>query len=371
MNKKILSLFVAILISLSGGYAQNTITVNAVGNDISENLDLEAVATLFGESKNLENFETRLNDPRNQISNLDLNQDGYVDYIRLVESTENGVYIITLQDVLGNDQFQDVATIDVGKNSEGYTQIEIVGNPYFYGPNYIIQPIYENTPVIFSIFWNPYYRLWISPYYWNFYPHFFHPWRPSALSRYRMHINAFRRAPQYYRYINASSNHNNMVFHNKAFRNDYERMHPDRSFNHRNQGYKNARELYQKRNDFNHNVKPNDNRKSPNRNVGTKPVRVNKAPAKYRNTPKKTETKRPTYNNNKNVNSVRVNKAPANFKSREIKPAMVRSSENRNVRVQRKNTPVKKEKQIIKRAPKGKKETIKDNKKDENKDKKK
>jgi hypothetical protein len=36
--------------------------VNAVNNDISDNLDLRAVADIFGESRNLADFERRLND---------------------------------------------------------------------------------------------------------------------------------------------------------------------------------------------------------------------------------------------------------------------------------------------------------------------
>ena len=42
--------------------AQDVTTVTA-DTDISENLDLEAVASLFGEAENLEDFERLLNDP--------------------------------------------------------------------------------------------------------------------------------------------------------------------------------------------------------------------------------------------------------------------------------------------------------------------
>lgn len=61
----------------------NTATVVAQNYDISDNLDLQAVASIFGESNDLEDFERRLNDPSLQISNLDLNRDNYVDYLRV------------------------------------------------------------------------------------------------------------------------------------------------------------------------------------------------------------------------------------------------------------------------------------------------
>ena len=55
--------------------AQDRTTVNATNSEISDNLDLRAVASIFGDSRNLQDFERRLNDPKIQISNLDLNND--------------------------------------------------------------------------------------------------------------------------------------------------------------------------------------------------------------------------------------------------------------------------------------------------------
>ena len=117
--------------------AQQKVTVNATNYDISDNLDLKAVAYLFGESKNLEDFEVKLNDPEFQISNLDLNGDGYVDYLRVVEIKVKKVYVITIQAVLGAEIFQDVATIDVEFKNKKTAYVQIVGNEYVYGRNYI------------------------------------------------------------------------------------------------------------------------------------------------------------------------------------------------------------------------------------------
>jgi hypothetical protein len=48
-----------------------------MNDEISDNLDLRAVTDIFGDSRNLQDFE-RLNDPELQISNLDLNYDNDV-----------------------------------------------------------------------------------------------------------------------------------------------------------------------------------------------------------------------------------------------------------------------------------------------------
>lgn len=281
-----MSLLIVMLLSLSGCYTQTLFsagTVSTVSADMGENLNLEAVATLFEDSRNLQDFEARLNDPGNQISNLDLNGDGYVDYIRVVQNYENGIYLITLQDVMGENQYQDLATIDVTRNIQGNIRIEVIGNPYFYGSNYIIEPVFHVRPVIFSIFWNPYYRLWVSPYHWNYYPHYYRPWHRYALYRYRQHIRSYIRGPQYYRYLRSRNFHGQVMYHHYDA---YEKEYPDQGFIHRNRGYQNARDLNQKRSGFDHNVRPsnpNQNRKyEQQRSVKTN--RIHKAPANYRKT---------------------------------------------------------------------------------------
>ena len=56
--------------------ADETVTVTATTSDISENLDLKTVATLFGQAKDLQEFEQMINNPDSAFSNLDLNGDG-------------------------------------------------------------------------------------------------------------------------------------------------------------------------------------------------------------------------------------------------------------------------------------------------------
>jgi len=155
-------------------------TVEATDSDISDNLDLEAVASIFGDAKDLEEFEKKLNDPETQISNLDLNEDGEVDYLRVIETSKDNTHLVTIQAVIEKDKYQDVATIDVEKDSKGETQVQVVGDVYMYGPGYIVEPVYVHPPVICVWFWGPLYSPWYSPFYWGFYPPYYHPWHPSA-----------------------------------------------------------------------------------------------------------------------------------------------------------------------------------------------
>src|SRR5690554_163295 len=151
------NIFTSILITIlfaSVTFGQDVTTVTATNYDISDNLDLTAVASIFGESKDLADFEYRLNNPKTQISNLDLNRDGYVDYLRVIESVDKNTHLVVIQSVLGNDLYQDVATIEVEKDPHHNTlQVQVVGDVFLYGNNYIYEPVYYSRPLIFNTFW--------------------------------------------------------------------------------------------------------------------------------------------------------------------------------------------------------------------------
>ena len=66
--KTALPLVFLLLFGMNSMMAQDRTTVRANSIDISDNLDLRAVAHIFGEASNLEDFERRLNDPEFQIS---------------------------------------------------------------------------------------------------------------------------------------------------------------------------------------------------------------------------------------------------------------------------------------------------------------
>ena len=223
--------------------AQDKITVEAKSNDISNNLDLKAVATAFGESKNLEEFEKKLNDYNSQISNLDLNNDGQVDYLRVVEKTENGVHVVEIQAVLGENEFQDVASIIVEKDQDDTPTVQIVGDPYLYGDNYIIDPSYLYTPSIFSFFWGPDYFAWNSPYYWGYYPGYYHQHRPYGIDVYNSNVYSHINHNQRYYYTNTIRNSTALSLRNSISRNDLGVRHPEQSFSNRNVSVQNKRGL--------------------------------------------------------------------------------------------------------------------------------
>ncbi len=232
---------------LATSIAQDRTTVNAKSSEISDNLDLRAVASIFGDSKDLEDFENRLNDPKTQISNLDLNDDNQVDYLRVIESVEGRTHLIVVQSVLGKDTFQDVATIEVEKDNNNNTRVQVVGDVFMYGSNYIYEPVYINTPIIYASFWYDNYRPYCSTWYWNYYPTYYYAWNPFPIFRYRHNVGLWINYDHHYNY--GTTRHCASVYNNYYIRrgNGYERQHPNRSFNSRNTGYSNRYELDQNR----------------------------------------------------------------------------------------------------------------------------
>ena len=62
-----------------------TFTVTRYNTDPCFYLDLNAVAAAFAESNSVRDFEQILNSSRYMINNLDLNRDGWIDYLRVLE----------------------------------------------------------------------------------------------------------------------------------------------------------------------------------------------------------------------------------------------------------------------------------------------
>ena len=234
-------------------FAQDVTTVNATSNEISDNLDLRAVASIFGDSNNLEDFERRLNDPKSKISNLDLNFDRQVDYLRVIEVVEKNTHLIILQAVLEKDVFQDVATIEVERDRNNQVQIQVVGDVFMYGPNYIYEPVYVSRPVIYTHFWVNNYNPYYSPYYFNYYPTYYYAWAPCALYRYRRDVHVHINQYNYYNYSDTRRSSRAVALYETRRSNGYETRNygsstrnqtaPTRTVTDRNSGTRNTNSI--------------------------------------------------------------------------------------------------------------------------------
>ena len=242
--KKLTTLLMALMLMSAALWADETITVSANSSDISEGLDLKVVAKLFAEAKNLEEFETMLNNPDSAFCNLDLNGDGEVDYLRVVETGEGNKRLIVLQAILAKDIYQDVASIYVEKDESDVVSVQVIGDEYVYGTNYIIEPVYVYRPVIYDWFWSDAWYAWHSPWYWGYWPGWWYAHSCWAHDWYWHHCYAWH---HHHHWCSFRPGHHVYYGYHElrggVSRRDYATANPERSFERRNAGLVNAREI--------------------------------------------------------------------------------------------------------------------------------
>jgi len=182
-----LATLLLLLVSYCLVTAQEDVTIVAPASEAAEGLDLQAVSELFKDSENLEDFEKALNDPEVGINNLDLDENGKVDFIRVIEEVADGIHVIILQVPLAENEFQDVATIEVEKSGEDQYNMQVRGNEVIYGVDYYVAPasVHIHTWPIITWIYRPIYRPYRSAFYFGFYPRWWKPYHPVTINIYR------------------------------------------------------------------------------------------------------------------------------------------------------------------------------------------
>ncbi len=204
---KVKSLFLLLVFCLLPGIclcAQADEAEITPATEAGEDLDLYGVLELFQEAEDLESFEKALNDEKSEVNNLDLDENGEVDYIRVVEHVEGNTHVIILQVPLGENEYQDVATIEIEKKGEEDYTLQVVGDEEIYGEDYIVEPDPEpedkSTVVVIAtvrivrLIFAPGYRPWISPWRWLHYPGWWRPWKPVARSIHMSRVRRFHKS---------------------------------------------------------------------------------------------------------------------------------------------------------------------------------
>lgn len=187
-----------------------------------DNFDLEGALYLFKHAKSLEDFEKQLNTESNLVNNLDLDQDGSIDYIRVIDNSKDRSHAIQLQVAVSSTESQDIAAILIESDKDGDAKLQMVGDKSLYGEEKIIDPLEEKeekssgrpasyvgpTTWVYVNVWAwpcvtymyaPSYVVWVSPYYYRYYPVWWHPWHPVY---YRVH---YRRVHHYHGWCNYST----------------------------------------------------------------------------------------------------------------------------------------------------------------------
>ena len=195
--------------------AQDTEAADSTGLP-GDHFSLEGAIELFKKAASPEEFEKMLNTEDNTINNLDLNQDGEIDYIRVIDNMDGDAHAIILQVPVSENESQDIAVIEIEKQADEYAILQIVGNDDIYGEQVIAEPFEEDAPaqkgghgpapdlkpyrVVVNVWlwpsvrfvYRPGYTLWVSPWRWHYYPGWWRPWRPHPFAWYHVRVAPFR-----------------------------------------------------------------------------------------------------------------------------------------------------------------------------------
>ncbi|OUR94766.1 hypothetical protein A9Q87_01500 [Flavobacteriales bacterium 34_180_T64] len=182
-----------------------------------DDLDLYAVLNLFQQSKTIEDFEKALNGDKPGIVNLDLNNDGKVDFINVVTEKDGDDFLFILQDPISKNETQDIAIMIVSKDAAGKVSMQIIGDEKLYGKDYVVEPrteatesvtsnpayvgddpvtvnvqatteviVVQSAPIVQYVY-SPFYAPYYPPYYYGYYPPYWSAVAIISIGVYRHH----------------------------------------------------------------------------------------------------------------------------------------------------------------------------------------
>jgi hypothetical protein len=138
-----------------------------------DNLDLQRVGDLLERADSPQEFEAYLNED-DGINNLDLNGDGYVDYISVDEFEDRGDYErgLSMFCRFGPDEIQEIAEIFFYRDDLNYpgSRVLIRGNEQIYGDYYFETNWLDRNVELVTFLFNPRDEYYHSPYYVDNYP---------------------------------------------------------------------------------------------------------------------------------------------------------------------------------------------------------
>lgn len=261
----------------------------------SNQFSLQGALEMFKLSSSPENFEERLNTEDNMVNNLDLDRDGEVDYIRVIDRHQGDLHVLTLQVPVNDKENQDIAVIEIEKTGNEEAIVQIIGDEDIYGKQIIVEPAGGKahddvfvqdesvrgpnagfgtaapSGIIVNVwFWpsvrfvfRPGYVVWVSPYRWGRRPVWFHPWRP--IPRHSFYSHQKRYHPRYV-----------VINVHRVSRADHF-YRPYRSYSPSVRSYRQSRYDRNRRQDNRRYRSDGNNRRSndhrPNRNGGSRPGR--------------------------------------------------------------------------------------------------
>ena len=151
----------------------------------ADGLDLQAVGGLVKKAQTAEHLERLLNGKQEGVNNLDLDEDGNVDYIKVTEYGDDGIKGFSLTAEPKQGEEQEIATIEIEKGNENTANVQVHGNRQLYGDNYYYR---SHFPIGSFLLWSYLLRphpFYVSPWGFGSYPSYYSPYGTTTTSAYR------------------------------------------------------------------------------------------------------------------------------------------------------------------------------------------
>ena len=215
---------ILLLLCLITGFVLNVGISHAQGSDSTglpgDHFSLQGAVEMFKKAGSIEEFEKLINTQSNNVNNLDLNADGEIDYVSVIDKSDKDAHAFVLQVAVSETENQDIAVIELEKDGDESAVLQIVGDEEIYGEQIIVEasdgtseddPVNagngpswndNSSPNIIVNVWlwpsvrfvyRPAYIPWASPWHWRSHPTWWRTWHPFAWRVF--HPLAFRYHP--------------------------------------------------------------------------------------------------------------------------------------------------------------------------------
>ena len=134
-------------------------------------------ANLVKRTSNPTQIESAINAPDNDINNLDLDKDGKVDFLKVVESPNK----IQVVDDVNNTDSVTVATLNITPNqTNDRADMQIQGNPTYCGQDYYYHSSFSLGEILLLSYMLSPHRYYYPMYHYGYYPSYYHRYGTSS-----------------------------------------------------------------------------------------------------------------------------------------------------------------------------------------------
>jgi len=167
-------IFIALIsvIFLAAGCSQNPPRENnvTIENNPIAGFDVNKLAQLVKTSTDPQVLEKAINDPNNHVNNLDLDKDGNIDYLKVLEPAKNQLKIV--DDVSDSDSVT-VAKINVEPTDNNTADLNIQGNPQYAGYNNYYHSSFSFTDFLLLSYLLRPHSYYMPMYHYGYYPSYY------------------------------------------------------------------------------------------------------------------------------------------------------------------------------------------------------